>query len=305
MAKNNPNQITSNWLAQLESVFVTLKPVTDEQLAIIDLVKNNTDPNYLQKLEVQLQQAKQKAEEADLIKTEFIQNIQHSIRTPFSGVWGLANILYELETDPQKKEYLGNISNCAKELLDYCNSILDFSKASLGLVPIISRKFKLKELVDKTITKVMPKVKCKGLEFVLNFLEDVPDMIIGDDYRLHEVLLHLVNNAIKFTSEGCVNLTVKSFQKNKNQENILQEITLQFIVEDTGIGIPEEKQQYIYEQFTRLTPSNKGIYKGLGLGLTFVKQFIEELHGEIDVTSQQGKGSTFICTIPFKLPLIN
>ena len=88
MAKNNPNQITSNWLAQLESVFVTLKPVTDEQLAIINLVKNNTDPNYLQKLEVQLQQAKRKAEEADLIKTEFIQNIQHSIRTPFSGVWG-------------------------------------------------------------------------------------------------------------------------------------------------------------------------------------------------------------------------
>lgn len=305
MAKNNPNQITSNWLAQLESVFVTLKPVTDEQLAIIDLVKNNTDPNYLQKLEVQLQQAKQKAEEADLIKTEFIQNIQHSIRTPFSGVWGLANILYELETDPQKKEYLGNISNCAKELLDYCNSILDFSKASLGLIPVTSRKFKLKELVDKTITKVMPEVKCKGLEFVLNFLEDVPDMIIGDDYRLHEILLHLVNNAIKFTSEGCVNLTVKSFQKNKNQENILQEITLQFIVEDTGIGIPEEKQQYIYEQFTRLTPSNKGIYKGLGLGLTFVKQLIEELHGEIDVKSQQGKGSTFICTIPFKLPLIN
>ena len=234
---------------------MTLKPVTDEQLAIIDLVKNNTDPNYLQKLEVQLQQAKRKAEEADLIKTEFIQNIQHSIRTPFSGVWGLANILYELETDPQKKEYLGNISNCAKELLDYCNSILDFSKASLGLVPIISRKFKLKELVDKTITKVMPKVKCKGLEFVLNFLEDVPDMIIGDDYRLHEILLHLVNNAIKFTSEGCVSLTIKSVQKHKNQENILQ-----FIVEDTGIGIPEEKQQYIYEQFTRLTPSNKGIY---------------------------------------------
>ena len=217
-------------------------------------------------MEVQLQQAKRKAEEADLRKTEFIQNIQHSIRTPFSGVWGLANILYELETDPQKKEYLGNISDCAKELLDYCNSILDFSKASLGLVPIISRKFKLKELVDKTITKVMPKVKCKGLEFVLNFLEDVPDMIIGAQQ---------------------------------------QEIILQFIVEDTGIGIPEEKQQYIYEQFTRLTPSNKGIYKGLGLGLTFVKQFIEELHGEIGVKSQHSKGSTFICTIPFKLPLIN
>lgn len=102
-------------------------------------------------------------------------------------------------------------------MLDYCNSILDFSKASLGLIPVTSREFKLKDLVDKTITKVMPEVKCKGLGFVLNFLEDVLDMVIGDDYRLHEILLHLVNNAIKFTSEGCVSLTVKSVQKHKNQ----------------------------------------------------------------------------------------
>lgn len=298
MTKNNSNQIAKRYLVQLEPVLMTLKHLPDTKLTVSNTVKNSANSDYLQLLETKLQEAIEQAKQADTIKTEFVQNIQHSIRTPFNGVWGLASILYEQEADPQKKEYLRNISECAKELLDYCNVLLDFSKADSGLLPLTAKKFKLKDVINKIVAKTRPAAKCKGLRLVINFAENIPEIIVGDDHRLHEILLHLMNNAIKFTSKGFVSLTVKPIRKSKNHETILQ-----FIVKDSGAGIPEEKQQYVYEQFTRLIPANKGTYKGLGLGLTIVKQFMQDLGGEIEVKNHLRKGSAFTCTIPFKLPL--
>lgn len=249
MTQNNPTHDAKTYLVQLEPALMILKPITDKNLAANCSVKNSANLTYLHLLENKLQEALEKAEQADLIKTEFVQNIQHSIRTPFNGIWSLVNILHEQETDPQKKEYLGNISECAKELLDYCNNILEFSKVSLGFIPIVSRKFSLNDLVGKVITKVTPEAKSKGLELIVDVPKDTPDLVIGDEYRLHEILMHLMNNAVKFTAKGSVSLTVKAVHKEENRRVIIQ-----FIVQDTGIGISEEKQQYIYEQFTRLTP---------------------------------------------------
>ena len=297
MTKNNLNHSAKKYLIQLEPVFMTLRHITDAKLAVNN-TKDNTNLGYLQLLETKLHEAMEQAKQADKIKTEFVQNIQHSIRTPFNGVWGLASILYEQEADPQKKEYLSNITECAKELLDYCNVLLDFSKSDAGLLPVIAKKFNLKEVINKVVTKTKPAARCKGLRLVISFEENMPETVIGDDHRLHEILIHLVNNAIKFTDKGFISLTVKPIQKNKNQE-----IILQFIVKDSGLGIPEEKQQYVYEQFARLIPANKGTYKGLGLGLTIVKQFMQDLGGEIEVKSHLRKGSTFTCTIPFKMTL--
>ncbi|QLH43983.1 MAG: GHKL domain-containing protein [Coxiellaceae bacterium] len=154
-------------------------------------------------------------------------------------------------------------------------------------------KFNLSQLITSTINIELPAAKHKELTLTVDFDNNIPPVLIGDDYRLQRILINLLSNAIKFTHKGSVKLVVEqSVRENNNL------IILKFIVEDTGIGIPIEKQNFIYEKFARISPSNKGIYEGAGLGLSIVKQFIEEMEGEIDLESEIDKGSKFICTIP-------
>ncbi len=235
--------------------------------------------------------------QADQVKTEFIKNMEHDIRTPFNGIWGIANILWEQETDSVKKEYLGDITHCAKELLDYCNTILDFSKVESDSFPVIEKKFNLRKLIESVLKIETPAAKNKNLTLTHNLSENLPPVIIGDYYRLCRVIINLLGNAIKFTKKGFVSLTV-SMIKQTNKVALIR-----FIIEDTGEGIPSEAQHYIFEKFSRLSPSNKGLYKGSGLGLKIVKQFIQEMDGEIDLNSSVGNGAKFICTIPFTIPL--
>ena len=248
-------------------------------------------------LEEELNEQKTIAEQANLIKTEFIRNMEHDIRTPFNGVWGMANFLWEQETDPLKKEYLGDITQSAKELLDYCNGILDFSKVASGLFPITEKKFNLLNVVESVLKIEMPAAKNKNLHLDLHLSKDIPKIVVGDHYRLCRLLINLVSNAIKFTKKGQVSIDVKLL--NKTDDAYL----IRFTIKDTGEGIPIEQQSYIFEKFSRLSPSNKGLHKGSGLGLIIVKQFMEEMKGEIDLKSTLGEGTDFICTIPFKVPL--
>lgn len=276
------------------------RPLRDEKGNVVGVVGNTVDITHLKKIEAELREAKEKLERGDIIKTEFIRNMEHDIRTPFNGVWGIANYLWQNETVPAKKELLGDVTNCAKELLDYCNGILDFSKIEQGNLPLLEKKFNTRKLVDSVMLIEIPAAKLKKLNFTLKYDENLPVVLMGDQYRLQRVLINLVSNAIKFTQQGDVKLQVKLAKKPDDKNAIVS-----FIVEDTGIGIPQEKQDFIYEKFARVIPSNKGTYKGIGLGLRIVKQFMEEMGGEIDLKSESGKGSTFICTLPFKLPLIN
>lgn len=245
-----------------------------------------------------LRKAKEEAEMANLLKTEFIRNMEHDIRTPFNGILGLASYLWEHETDTEKKELLGDITHSAKDLLDYCNNILDFSRIEIGSLPVIEKKFNLQKLLESIIAIEKPAAKFKKLNLHLDYPDNIPPLLIGDQYRLQQILINLVSNAIKFTKEGQVTLAAELVK----QENP-REVVIAYKVTDTGIGIPEEKQDFIYEKFGRLSPANKGIYKGAGLGLRIVKQFIDEMSGDIEVKSQPSKGSTFICTILFKIPL--
>lgn len=276
------------------------RPLREENGDIVGIVGNTVDITYLKKIEEELRDAKERAEIANGIKTEFIRNMEHDIRTPFNGVWGLANYLWRHEIDSQKKELLANITNCAKELLDYCNGILDYSKNEFGSLPISERKFNIRKLIDSVITIEAPPARIKDLNLKLDYDDKIPQILVGDSYRLSRVLINLVSNAIKFTQRGLITLTVK-LAKQQDKRNII----MQFIVDDTGMGIPQEKQDFIYEKFTRITPSNKGIYTGIGLGLRIVKQFVDEMEGEIDLKSEMGKGSSFMCTLPFKLPLLD
>jgi PAS domain S-box-containing protein len=248
-------------------------------------------------LEEKLKEQQEISEQANLIKTEFVRNMEHDIRTPFSGIWGMANILWKQEEHPLKKEYLGDITQCAKELLDYCNGILEFSKISLGLFPLMEKKLNLCNVIESILKIETPAAKNKNLFLTSLLSNDLPKIVIGDRYRLFRVLVNLVSNAIKFTKEGRVSINVKFISKTE------KEFLIRFSIKDTGEGIPLDKKNYIFEKFSRLSPSNMGLYKGSGLGLIIVKQFIEEMGGEIDLKSIPGKGTNFICTIPFKIPL--
>lgn len=282
------------------TVHINKVPLIDEDGSILGILGVATDITEQKKEQQNLIVAKERAEVTDRIKSDFIRNMEHDIRTPFTGIWGMANVLAEQETDATKKEVLLDIVGCAKELLDYCNGILDFSKIELGYLPALFKKCNLRKLVESVTTMELPAAKMKQLDFAINYASNMPDIVISDRHRLQRILINLLSNAIKFTDKGHVKLTIK-LAKQVDPHNIICRI----VVEDTGIGIPRDKQDSIYEKFARIMPSNRGVYKGHGLGLRIVKQFIEELNGEIDVKSELGKGTTFICTIPFKIPLID
>jgi PAS domain S-box-containing protein len=281
-------------------VFLSNKaPVRDNEDKIVGMVGISIDITDRKKQEKELVEAKLKAEESNRIKSDFISNMEHDIRTPFVGIYGMVNILMEQEADPEKKDLLKDVSFCAKELMDYCDKILDFSKVDAGESPVLSRRFSLSEVVNSVTTMESIAAKSKGLEFSSELGATVPDMLVGDPQRLKRILLNLISNAIKFTNDGSVRLSVDLCSTNPNK----RQVVVHFSVKDTGMGIAEEQKTLIYEKFTKVVPSNKGLYKGLGLGLRIVKQFVNEMDGEIDLQSEINGGTTFSLYIPFKIPL--
>ncbi len=270
-------------------------PIFDQNGKVIGLVGIALDITERRKWEKEILKAKEIAETANQLKSEFIHNMEHDIRTPFAGILGMTNILEGLETDPTKKQMILDIYFCAQELLDYSCGILDFSRIEAGALPVIDQKFIIRDLIKSVELIEIPAATMKGLEFLVEIDSQIPNSLTGDEYRLKRILINLLSNAIKFTPQGYVKFLIKNFTENENT------ITLQFIVEDSGIGIEKEKLKTLYEKFGRLMPSNQGLYKGQGLGLRVVKQFIEEMGGEIDIKSTFGKGTQFICTLPFKL----
>ncbi|MCK4609253.1 MAG: PAS domain-containing protein [Gammaproteobacteria bacterium] len=276
------------------------KPLYDKDGSVCGIIGNTVDITELKEIESELKEAKNKAEIADIIKTDFIHNMEHDIRTPLSGLWGVTHLLEKKETDKSKKELLRQAAEAAKELLDYCNDILNFSKIKSGKLPVFEKKFDLKKMVEHIAKLEQPSADTKKIKLQIDYAKKMPEIIIGDEFRLSKILLNLVGNAIKFTQKGSVKISVKQGKAFNNRHFILI-----LTVKDTGIGIPAEKQDLIYEKFVRGTPSNKGLFNGAGLGLNIIKQFISELDADIDVTSKEESGTVFTCSIPVKLPLLN
>ena len=274
-------------------------PLRDEHNHIVGVIGNSLDITALKLAEQELRQAKELAEKSNVLKAEFIRNMEHDIRTPFSGIYSMAQILEEKESDLDKKSWLAAITACAKQLLDYCNGILDFSKLNMGSSPVLAKKFDLRQLLDSVAALEKPPAVIKRLAFSIDYPADLTSHFIGDAHRIQRVLINLAGNAVKFTDAGYVKISV-NVAKQLNDKHLI----LRIKVEDSGVGIPKEKQNVIYEKFNRLSPSNQGLYQGFGLGLTLVKQLIEELDGEIDIQSEPHKGSCFECLLPLKLPLL-
>jgi PAS domain S-box-containing protein len=282
-----------------ESVYLTQKvPLKNEKNQVIGLVGISLDITDRKRVELELKQAKEKAELANQTKTEFIRNMEHDIRTPLCGIKSVASYLNSIEKDLKKKDFLDDLEIATNELLNYLDNIVEFSQLNTGTVPFILKEFNLEQTLRSILKLESAAAKYKGLELILIYPQSIPQFVVADRFRLHRVLLNLVNNAIKFTQKGYVKVSV-TLVKNEKADEILLEIA----IEDTGIGIEKKHHEMIYEKFTRCDPSNKGLYKGTGLGLWIVRQFTNDLNGKIRLESEPGKGSIFICCFPFKLPM--
>lgn len=274
---------------------VSKLPIYDDQQNPLGIVGYFTDITALKEKERELRQAKKQAEAANQAKSLFLMNISYDIRTPLSGLLGMAEILTKRIHSKTDKTMVMDLLEAGNHLLDFLNEVIEFSKYEATDLPIYDLKFNLYDLVNQVIALMKPSAEIKQLKLTLDWDETMPTYLIGDPKRIYRILLNLLSNAVKFTEKGQIHLRVNVFRKLKRQRLIVK-----WQVQDTGIGIPEDKQALIFTRFERVHPAYQGQYTGCGLGLTRIKQFIDDLDGEITVESKENKGSTFTCLIPLR-----
>lgn len=237
----------------------------------------------------ELIKSKEKAEEALKVRSQFLANMSHEIRTPINGIMGLTKLLQKTSLAGKQAEYLNAIDTSSNMLLLIINDILDISKIEAGKMIIEQHDFKLHDLIYSIIDVFEIRAKEKKIDLKCNLDDDLPKIIIGDPLRLNQILYNLLGNAIKFTSKGVVTLTVKVNPDNTNDF----ESSLLFQVSDTGIGIPKEKHQQIFSEFTQANGNTTRVFGGTGLGLSIVKSLTTLQGGTLGVESEEDKGATF------------
>lgn len=244
----------------------------------------------------EIKKEKEIAEKSNQLKDQFLANISHEIRTPLNGISGMVNLLTDTHPTPEQLEYINTIRLSVNNLLVIINDLFDYSKISTGKIEFHEQEFKIKELLTGLVQMIRVKADEKNLKLSLIYDENIPDLLIGDQLRLNQVLLNLLNNAVKFTEKGSVTLEVQTLEEKNKIAKLL------FIVKDTGVGISEEKLPRIFESFTRqkLSDSEK---TGTGLGLTIVKHLVELQNGTISVNSKVNSGSIFKVELKFRLPV--
>jgi signal transduction histidine kinase/DNA-binding response OmpR family regulator len=249
-----------------------------------------------QRLYEQLNESEKKVREAGIIKENFMANMSHEIRTPMNAILGFTSLLQKEHLNEKSKEFVHSIQNSGENLLEIINDILDFSKIEAGMMRIESNPFNLRELLHSLKTMFTDRIQAKDLSFNVNIEHSTPDLIIGDAVRLTQILVNLVNNAIKFTVSGKIEINVTTINKTEDS------IEISFSVRDTGIGIPSHKMEAIFERFQQADEDTTRKYGGTGLGLTIVKQLVELQNGTIHVNSELNKGTEFVFSIPYTIP---
>jgi signal transduction histidine kinase/ActR/RegA family two-component response regulator len=297
--------ISNNWLAlkvnvgtELKTIVIVGVPVVAVFLIIIlFVIRANRRMMFeiaaRKKIEQSLEKARLIAESANNAKDEFLANMSHEIRTPMNAVVGMAHLLEATGLNKEQQEYIDALNSSATSLLLLIDGILDLSKIESGKLELEVEPFRLREVIKSAILQAEFAINKNKIKLVQNIAIDIPNVLMGDSLRLGQILLNLINNAIKFTDKGLISLSICMIDKKPN------ELTLHFSIEDTGIGLTKKQQSRLFQTYSQADSSTTRKYGGTGLGLVICKKLCEKMKGEIWVESEFNKGSTFHFTASF------
>lgn len=280
-------------------VMISGAPIFDIKGVIIGSIGIHWDITELKDKENELKIAKETAEKSALVKQQFLANMSHEIRTPINVILGLSDLLGGTQLNNNQTKDLEAIKSSANQLLYIINDILDISKIESGKIELRKETFDLYDLIENLQIQFKPLADRKFISFNIQISDFVPRYIIGDEYRLQQILNNLISNAIKFTPEGRVNISIKPAQLDTSN------CILEFDIVDNGIGIAKSDQARIFENFIQASNNNSRKYGGTGLGLSIVKQLVTLYNGNIKFISDLNKGTTFTVAIPFEVSNIN
>lgn len=269
-----------------------LKNTGTDEIGSLSIVFNSMI-SQIENQNNELIKAKEKSEEALKAKERFLAHITHELRTPLSSIIGLATLLEETTMSDEQADYMKDIRNSSDHLLAIINDLLEFSKIGSGKFKFEKIDFSLRKTIERIERSLEFELKNRQLHFKTQISHDVPEALNGDEFRLNQIMINLIGNAVKFTPEGSITVSVKKISESDKA------VDIEFRVDDTGIGISKEKLHLIFESFTQENSSTNRKYGGTGLGLTITKQLIELQGGQIRVESEKGKGSSFIFNLPF------
>lgn len=260
----------------------------DESETYICMANDTLEKEYLSR---EIEHVKQEAEQALKVKSEFVSNVTHELRTPVNGVLGNVKELLDVVTDESTLKTLRLIERCCGDMNKIINNILDFSKLEAGKFTLEPRSFNFRNMLDYVKAQHTAKITEKGLRFFMTVSPQIPEHVIGDELRIVQILNNLLSNALKFTTVGKISLEVVRTARVKDK------IELFFIVKDTGIGIDKSDKDKLFQSFSQLDASISRKYGGTGLGLNICKQLVELMGGKIEAEGKKNKGSTFSFSI--------
>lgn len=261
--------------------------------AKIEIQEQREQKEELEKAKNNAEQKTQIAEDALKAKQQFLSNMSHEIRTPMNAIVGFTNVVLKTKLDETQKEYIHAIKVSGDALIILINDILDLAKVNAGKMSFEQIPFNLSDSISTMLQLFETKLKDKNIQLIKEYDESIPQVVIGDSMRLRQIILNLMSNAVKFTSEGKITMSVRLLKEDT------EKVTIEFMLTDTGIGIPESKLEHIFINFEQAHNDVSNSYGGTGLGLAIAKQLVELQGGAINVTSEVGKGSAFSFILNF------